>query len=81
MECKENKEAWSRLESILRTIFGNYGIDPVLNILIYARVTNQDINEVRTKHPHIKWEKYYKLVQQQLGIGWKHIRYGRFSKE
>eukprot|EP00957_Ditylum_brightwellii_P014165 1066737-Ditylum_brightwellii.AAC.1 len=81
MDCKENKEAWSGLESTLRGIFNDYGIDPVLHILIYSGVTNQNIKEVITKHPNIKWEKYNKLVQQQSGIGWRHIRYGRFSKE
>eukprot|EP00957_Ditylum_brightwellii_P124228 9469282-Ditylum_brightwellii.AAC.1 len=43
MECTENKEQWSGLVQNLQPILNDYGIDPVLGILIYAGVNNQDI--------------------------------------
>eukprot|EP00957_Ditylum_brightwellii_P112925 8610761-Ditylum_brightwellii.AAC.1 len=80
MNCGENKEKWTGLEKILTPVFVDHGINPVLQISIYAGVNNHDINTVKAMHNDIGWEPYERLIKQQTRIRWKQIRYGQFAR-
>eukprot|EP00957_Ditylum_brightwellii_P098463 7501479-Ditylum_brightwellii.AAC.1 len=42
-------------------------------------IKNESITTTKEKHPLIQWKQYNALITEQAQIGWKQIKYGRFS--
>eukprot|EP00957_Ditylum_brightwellii_P132550 10108501-Ditylum_brightwellii.AAC.1 len=81
MECKENKEGWEAMQTVLLPVFEKNKIHPILRMLIIAGMIKQDIGNLTRKHMGIDWQPYDRLINQQTRIGWKQLRYGCFVKE
>eukprot|EP00957_Ditylum_brightwellii_P092546 7047258-Ditylum_brightwellii.AAC.1 len=51
-----NKETWSLLPDLLKPIFNNNEVDPVMRILINVGLQNTTIDDVQQRHTYIDWE-------------------------
>ena len=80
--CPKNPEPWKCLLPEITKIYKANYIDPILRIIINnALDSNPTLASLQRDHPHIKFQPYKRLIAKQAKIGWKQLRYGRWSKQ
>ena len=80
--CPKNPESWKGLLPEITKIYKANYIDPILRMIINKALNkNPTIAKLQKEHPHIKFKPYKRLIDKQAQIGWKQLKYGRWSKQ
>ena len=82
-ECEENQEKWEQVIELIVPIYNKYKIDPILRILLNAFIKNpkRELRQVINENKINNYKPYMKLINEQRRIGWKQLRYGRWSRK
>ena len=82
LQCKENPENWELCRELLVPIYKKHNLDPIIRILLSEYIKNPEvpISEVYRQHHIIDFRPYARVIKQQKQIGWKQLRYGRWTK-